>query len=137
MAEISGFGLSSPTPQRDPDRSASLGRQLQAARGCHGKPRHLTENRPEATMAQPFLHAGQHGLVITGFEIDYAIGREAGLSDCRREKIRTSDAPEDFALCASCDPRAEQSGCSSINRAVPPSCDLMQGAKRQPATGES
>lgn len=88
-------------------------------------------------MAQPFLHAGQHGLVIASFEIDYAIGRETSLSDRRREEIWTSDAPEDLALGSSRDARAEQSCRRPIDRAIPAPCDLMQGAKRQPATGES
>ncbi len=88
-------------------------------------------------MAQPFLHAGQHGLVIAGFEIDYAIGRETSLSDRRREEIWTRDAPQDLALGSSRDARAEQGCCSTIDRAIPTACNLMQRAKRQPATGES
>ena len=88
-------------------------------------------------MAQPFLHAGQHGLVITGFEIDYAIGRKTCLSDRRREQVRTGDTPEDLALGSSRDARAEQGCCGAIDRAIPAPCNLMQGAKRQPAAGES
>ena len=88
-------------------------------------------------MAEPFLHAGQHGLVIACFEIDYAIGRETSLSDRRREEIWTRDAPQDLALGPCRDTRAEQCRRRPIDRAVPAPCDLMQGAKRQPATGVS
>ena len=88
-------------------------------------------------MAQPFLHAGQHGLVIAGFKIDYAIGCKTCLSDRRREQVRTGDTPEDLALGSSRDARAEQGCCSTIDRAIPTACNLMQRAKRQPATGES
>ena len=88
-------------------------------------------------MAQPFLHAGQHGLVIAGFEIDYAIGRKTCLSDRRREQVRTGDTPEDLALGSSRDARAEQGCCGAVDRAIPTAGDLMQRAERQPATRES
>ncbi len=81
-------------------------------------------------MAEPFLHAGQHGLVIAGFEIDYAIGRETSLSDRRREEIWTGDAPQNLALGSSRDARAEQGCCGAIDRAIPTAGDLMQRAER-------
>lgn len=72
--------------------------QLQAARGGHGKPGNLAEDCTEPAMPQAFFHAGEHGLVVTGFDIDHSGGRQPDLGDRRGEEVRPRDAPEDIAL---------------------------------------
>ncbi|KEZ18649.1 hypothetical protein CP98_02360 [Sphingobium yanoikuyae] len=86
-------------------------------------------------MAQAFLHAGEHGLVVAGFEIDHAIGCKACLGDRWREEVGARDAPKDLALRAGGDPGAEEGGSGSIDRAVAAAGDLMQGAERESSAG--
>ncbi len=86
-------------------------------------------------MAQAFLHAGEHGLVVAGFEIDHAIGCKACLGDRWREEVGARDAPKDLALRAGGDPGAEEGGSGSIDRAVAAAGDLMQGAECEASAG--
>ncbi len=88
-------------------------------------------------MAQSFLHAGEHSLIVAGFEIDHAVACEACLSDGRSEQVRARDAPEDLALGAGGEARAERGGCRPVDRAVTAAGYLMQGAERETTARES
>lgn len=88
-------------------------------------------------MPQTFFHAGEDRLVVPSFDVDDAIGDEAGLGDRGCEKIGARDAPQDLALGAGRYAGAEKRRSRAINRAVSAACDFMQSAKRETATGES
>jgi hypothetical protein len=44
-------------------------------------------------MPQSLLEAGEHRWLVTGLDVDDAIGQEPGLGDGRREEILARDAP--------------------------------------------
>ena len=88
-------------------------------------------------MSQAFLHAGEHGLVVAGFEIDHPIGRKARLGDGRCEQVGARDAPKDFALCAGGDARTEGSCCGTVDGPVTTAGYFMQRAESKAAARES
>ena len=88
-------------------------------------------------MAKAFLHAGEHGLVVAGLDIDHPVGDEPRLCDRRREQVRSRDAPENFALGARRDACAEQRCRRAIDGAVATTGDLMKRAKRQPTARQT
>ena len=112
-------------------------RELQPPRGGHRQARDLGDDGAEPAMPQPFLHAGEHGLVVAGLDIDHPVGSEAGLGERRREQVRARDAPEHLALGAGRDAGGEQRRRRAIDRAVATAGDLVQRAERQPAAGKA
>ncbi len=88
-------------------------------------------------MAQPFFHAGQHGLVVASFHIDHPVGPEPRLCDRWREEIGACDAPENLTAGSGRDAGAEKSGRCAIDGAVAATSDLMQSAESQAAARES
>ena len=88
-------------------------------------------------MPQPFFHAGEKRLVIASFNVDDAIGRQAGLGNCGSEQVRSRDAPEYLALGAGSDAGAEQRGSGAIDRAIAAAGDFMQRAASKAPAGES
>jgi hypothetical protein len=100
----------------------------------HGQAGDLRDRGTQPAMPQPFFHAGEHGLVVAGLEIDHPVRSEAGLCQGRREQVGARDAPQHLAARAGGDPAGEQRGCGAIDRAVATTGDLVQGTQRQPAT---
>lgn len=88
-------------------------------------------------MAQSFLHAGEHGLVVASFKIDHAVACQAGLGDGRSEKVRPRDAPQDLALGAGSEASAEGRSRRTIDSAVAAARYFMQRAEGEAPTGES
>lgn len=134
LPEVHRFCLSSPPPKRNADRPCAFGCELKAAGGRHRKAGKLADDGAEPAMAKAFLHAGEYGLVVAGLDVDHPVGDEPRLCDRRREQIGSRNAPEDLALGAGGDARAEQGGCRSVDRAIPPARDLMQRAEGKPAS---
>ena len=60
---------------------------MQPPRGGHRQARDVTDDRPQPAMPQPFLHTGQNGLVVSGFDEDHPAGRQSGLLQPRCEEI--------------------------------------------------
>lgn len=87
-------------------------------------------------MAQAFLHAREHGLVVAGLDIDHPVGDQPGLGDGRREQVGPCDAPEDLAFRPCGDACAKEGRSRAVNRAIAAAGDFMQRAERQPATGQ-
>ncbi|KEQ52188.1 hypothetical protein BV95_03526 [Sphingobium chlorophenolicum] len=87
-------------------------------------------------MAQSFLHAGEHGLVVAGFEVDHAIACEACLGNGGRKQVGASDAPKDFALGAGGKACAERRSSCAIDGAVTAAGDFMQRAECEATAGE-
>ena len=79
-------------------------------------------------MAQPFLHAGEHGLVITGLEIDHPVRSEPGLRQGRGEQVGPRQAPQHLAARAGGNPTGEQGGSRTVDRTIPAAGHLVQGA---------
>jgi len=88
-------------------------------------------------MPQPFLHAGQHGLVVARLEIDHPVGGEPGLCERGCKEIGPRDAPEHFADRAGGDARREEDRGGAVDRSVPATGDFVQRSQSQPATRES
>ena len=57
-------------------------------------------------MAEALLHTGEYGLVVTGLDIDYAIGSQTSLSKRRGKEIWSRNAPKNLA------PRTRRYSCS-------------------------
>ena len=88
-------------------------------------------------MAQSFLHAREHGLVVAGFEVDDAVACEACLGDGGSEQVRPRDAPQDLALGAGSEACAEGRSRRTIDSAVAAARYFMQRAKCEAPAGES
>ncbi len=87
-------------------------------------------------MPQPFLHAGEDSLVVSGLDEDHPAGRQSGLLQPRREEILERHAPEHLAGGAGGDPGRETGRRRAIHRPVTASGDFMEASERQPATGQ-
>ncbi|AZO82027.1 hypothetical protein BLM15_29995 (plasmid) [Bosea sp. Tri-49] len=48
-------------------------------------------------MAEAFLHARQHCLVVSGFYIDHTVGQQSCLGDRRREQVALGHTPQNFS----------------------------------------
>lgn len=107
LPEVHRLRLSSPSAERDPDRACAFGRELQSAGGRHREASELADHGSKSAMAKTFLHAGEHGLVVSGLDVDYPVGDEPRLCDRRREQVRPCDAPEDLASGSGSDACAE------------------------------
>lgn len=83
-------------------------------------------------MAQTFLHAGEHGLVVTGLDVNHAIRRKAGLGERGGKEVRSGDAPKDFALGAGSYSRREQRGSGTVDGTVAAACNLVKGSDSEP-----
>ena len=92
---------------------------------------------PKPTVAQSFLAAGEHRLLVAGLDMDHPIGMQPGLAQGRREQIGPGHAPEHRAAGTGDDPGREQRRCRTVDRAIGTTRHLMQGAKRQPAVRQA
>lgn len=88
-------------------------------------------------MPETFLHAGEHRRLVARLDVDHTIGGQTGLSEGRREKVRSGDAPKHLALGAGCYPGAEERGGRAVDGSVSPARDLMQGTTRKAFARES
>lgn len=131
LTEVDGFGLSAPAPQRETDRAASLGAELETPGGGHVESRDFTDNRAETAMPQAFLDTCEHGLVVAGLDIDHAIGRQTRLRKRRGEEIGSRDDPENLAFRARRDPGGEERSGRAVHGAVAAASDLMERAERE------
>ena len=130
MSEVGRLGLPPPAANRDSDRAGGFGGEVKAP-GCrHRQPRHLGDDGAETAVPQAFLETGQQCLVVTGFDVDDAAGKQAGLGQGRGEQILSRDAPQHLAFGAGCDSGGEQGGRRAVNRAVAATRHLMQRAER-------
>lgn len=88
-------------------------------------------------MAQSFFHTGEHGLVVAGFEIDYAVACKARLGNGGGEQVCARNAPKDLAFGAGGKACAEGSRRRAVDSAVATTGYLMQRAEREAAARES
>lgn len=137
LAEIRRFGVSSPASEHDADRAGSFGRELKPTRGCHRETRDLGDDSAQATVAQPFFHAGEHRLVVASLQIDETVGRKSGLGERWCEEIRARNAPQNLANGPGGYACGEQSGGGSIDGTVSATSDFMKRAEREAAAGET
>lgn len=87
-------------------------------------------------MPQSFLEAGEHGCFVARFDIDDAIGVEAGLCERWRKKVGLGDAPEHLAFGASEDARGEQGCGCAIDDALRAAGDFVQRSTGQTSAGQ-
>jgi len=88
-------------------------------------------------MPQPFLHAGEDGLVVARLEIDHPVRSEASLCQRRGEQVGAGEAPQHLAACAGGDPTGKQRCGSAIDRAVPAARHLMQRPESEAAARQA
>lgn len=85
-------------------------------------------------MPQTFFHAGKHRLVVTGLDVDHAVGCEACLCERGREQVGSRDAPQGLAGRTRCDAGREQRSGRAVNGAIAAASYLMQRtASKAPA----
>ncbi len=87
-------------------------------------------------MAERLLHGGQDFGILPGFDIDDPVGMEADSGEGGREKVATSEAPEDRALEPGEAAADEERRGRDMLRLEPALGEFVQGAERQPAPGE-
>ena len=109
---------------------------MQPSRGGHRQTRDVAHDRSQPAMPQPFLHTGQNGLVVSGFDEDHPARRQSGLLQPRCEKILERHAPEHLTGGTGGDPGRETGRSRAINRPVTTSRDFMQASERQAAAGQ-
>ncbi len=85
-------------------------------------------------MAQPFLHASQHGSVVPGLDMDHPVGRKTRLFETGREQILLRDAPEHLSFRPRGDPGGEAGRGRAVHGAIAATGHLMQATERQPTT---
>lgn len=107
MSEVGSFGLPPPAANRDSDRTGGFGGEVKAPRCRHRQSRHFGHDRAETAVTQAFLEAGQQRLVVAGFDIDDAAGKQPGLGQGRGEKVLSCHAPQHFAFGAGGDSGGE------------------------------
>ncbi len=88
-------------------------------------------------MTDAFLETGEHRFLITGVDIDDAVGGETDLGQRRREQVLPGDAPKDLALGPSRDAGGEQGGRCAVDGGVAAAGDFVQRPERQPAARQS
>lgn len=86
-------------------------------------------------MAQTFLHAGEHRLLVAHLGIDHPVGMQPRLRQRRGEEIAPGHAPEHLSRCASGDAGSEQGRGGAMHGAVAAARNLMQRAQRQTTAG--
>lgn len=84
-------------------------------------------------MAQTFLHARHHCLLVADFGEDHPVGMKPGLRQRGREQIAPRHAPQHLSGRAGGDPGGKQRSGRAMDRAIAAASDLMQRAQRQPA----
>ncbi len=109
---------------------------MQPARGCHRQTRDISDHRPQAAVAQAFLHAGQHRDIIAGLDIDHPIRPKTCLPETGREQVRLRHAPEHLSRHPRDNAGRKAGGGCPIHRTVAATRYLMQAAKRQTASGQ-
>ena len=131
LAEIRCLGLAAPAPERDADGPRAFGGELKPPRSGHRQAGDFGHHGAQATVPKPFFKASQDGLVVAAFEIDDAVGFQAGLRERRGKQVRAGDTPEHFAARARGDPGGEERGGGAVDRAVSPaatSCSAPHGS---------
>lgn len=79
-------------------------------------------------MTQALFHAGEHCLVVAGFDVDDAIRNEAGLRQRWRTQVGPAEAQEDLASTSGRNPSTEQRGRRPVDGAVTAAGNLVKGA---------
>jgi hypothetical protein len=74
-------------------------RELQSSPSCHGEAGDFRDDRTELAMPQSLLETNQHRLLVSPRH-----GTKAGQSECRREQILASDAPQHATSRTCCSP---------------------------------
>lgn len=129
MSEVGGLGLPPPATDRDSDRAGGFGGEVKTP-GCrHRQSRHFGNDSAETAVTQALLETGQQRLVVAGFDINDAAGKQAGLGQGRGEQILSSHAPQHFAFGAGRDSGAEQGRSRAIDRPVAAPRHFMERAE--------
>ena len=84
-------------------------------------------------MAQPFLKACHHGLVIGRFHINHPVRVQPGLGQSGGEQVRFGQAPQHLARAARQNASGEQCGAARIQHALPAAGHLVQRPAQQAA----
>jgi len=84
-------------------------------------------------MPQSFFKACEDRCLVTGVDIDDAIGQKPGLGDGGREEVLAGDTPQHLASRTRGDSRGKQRRRRAVDGAIAPAGDLMQGAEWQSA----
>lgn len=66
---------------------------MQPPRGGHRQTGNIGDHCAKTAMPQSFLHAGQNRFVVSGLDMDDAIGGQASLFQSRCEQILLRHAP--------------------------------------------
>ena len=82
-------------------------------------------------MAQSFFKAGENGFLVTRFDVDHAVWRQARLRQCRREEVLAGDTPQHLSARPRSDAAREKGGSRTVNRAI---STPGYFAQRQPAS---
>ena len=85
-------------------------------------------------MAQAFLYASKHGLVVAGLDIDDAVRCEARLGQRWSEQIRPRDDPKHLAAGSGSYSARKECGRRPVDRAVTAAGDFVERTECQAAS---
>lgn len=131
LTKVRSFRLAAPAAESDAHCARGFGGELEAAGDRHGKSGGLPHDQTEPSVPEALFQASEHGLVITGLQVDDLIGSQPCLGQGRRIEVWAVQAPEYRPFHAGGDAGDKAGGRRSIDRAVASACDLMQGAMGQ------
>ncbi len=112
---------------------------MKPARGRHGSPAYLSDDRRKAAAAKSLLHDGKRLIVSPALGIDQAAGRKSGLRQCRCEQVVPGHHPQYLVACtlsARSDPRGEQGRRRIVVETGAASSRFMEGRRCQPAASK-
>jgi hypothetical protein len=109
---------------------------MEPARCCHWQPNQLSNDGTKAAERQPFLHRGQHILILVSFAVDHPIRMKPSLRNRRSKQVWTRKAPKDLALRPCGNTCCKQRGRRTIDRACATACELVDSPIGYPTARE-
>lgn len=115
-----------PAPQDQSNGARAFGSELKPPRRRHRQPRKLTDNPRQAAMTKALLGSEQNSLLITGLDINDAVGMESNTGKGRSEEVARREAPQNRALQARQDSSGEQGRRGPMHGAQPPAGNFVK-----------
>jgi hypothetical protein len=103
----------------------------------HRQPRDFGDHGAQSVVAQSFLEAAQHSLVVTAFDVDHARRRQAGLGDRGHEKIGPRQAPQHLASRSRSASGGEQGRRGAVHGAIAAAGNFVQRPEGKTAVGKN
>ena len=84
LAKVRGLCRTPPAPEREAQRAALAGGQVQPARDGHRETGRFRHNGRKPAIPQPLLHAAEHGCLVPRLDMDHPVRMQTRLRQPRR-----------------------------------------------------